>query len=81
MEREEVFEKVVEICKDVFNNDELMLTETSSMAEVEEWDSLTHIVIMSDLEEEFNISFTLDEITNIKNLEELVNALMKHLEQ
>lgn len=80
MERSEIFDKVVEICKDVFNNEDLNLTETSCAADVEEWDSLTHLGVISDIEEEFNIQFTLDDIINATNLGELVNALIKHLE-
>lgn len=79
MNRPEIFEKIVEICKDVFENDELALTEASSSEDVEEWDSLTHLSIISDIEDEFGISFTLDEITNSGNLGELVTAVEKHL--
>ena len=80
MERNEVLEKVIAVCKDVFDNDSLVLSETSCAAEVEEWDSLTHLSIISDLENEFDISFTLDEINNSKNLGELVSAIIKHKE-
>ena len=81
MDRKEIFDKVVAICKDVFDNEEVILTEASDAAEVEEWDSLTHLNIISDMEEEFKISFTLEEITDAKNLGELVDALMRHLEE
>lgn len=81
MDRNEVFEKVIAICKDVFDNENLTLSETSCAAEVEEWDSLTHLSIISDLEDEFDISFTLDEINNSKNLGDLVSAIIKHLSE
>jgi acyl carrier protein len=80
MNQNEVFNKVVEVCKDVFENDELDLNEASCAANVDEWDSLTHLGVISDLEEEFDISFSLDEVTNVKNLGELVRVVIKHLE-
>lgn len=80
MERNEIYDKVVEVCKDVFGNDELVLNEKSCAANVEEWDSLTHLSIISDLEDEFEIKFSLDEITNVKNLGELVIAVANHIE-
>ena len=80
MERNEVLEKVIAVCKDVFDNENLVLSDTSCAAEVEEWDSLTHLSIISDLEDEFGINFTLDEINNSKNLGELVTAIIKHKE-
>lgn len=77
----EVWDRVVKICRDVFENDELEFNETTSAKEIEEWDSLTHLNLMSDIEEEFNITFTLEEFSSTKNLGELVNILKKHLEK
>jgi acyl carrier protein len=80
MDRSEVFNRVVEVCRDVFDNEELILDDASCSENVEEWDSLTHLGVISDLEVEFEISFSLDEITNVKNLGELVDTIMQHLE-
>lgn len=81
MHREEVFEKLVEIARDVFERDDVELKETSTAADVEEWDSLAHVSLISDLEDEFEITFTLDEITNSKTLGELMDALIKHIDE
>ena len=79
MDRKEIFDKVKAICRDVFENEELELTEESDANEIEEWDSITHLNLISDMEEEFRVSFTLEEISNAKNLGELVDALIRHL--
>ena len=79
MTRSEILEKVIEICKDVFEDDDLILTESSSSSDVEEWDSLSHLSLISDVEDEFYITLTLDEISNSKNLGELVSAIMRHI--
>ncbi len=81
MERNEVFEKVTEIARDVFENDEIVLTDATTAADVEEWDSLTHLSLISDIEDEFEITFTLSEISGSKNVGELINALMKHISE
>jgi len=81
MGREEVFQSIVGIAKDVFGNDSIQLTEKSTSADVEEWDSLTHLCIVNELEEKYNIGFTLDEVTGSRNLGELLNALMKHIDE
>lgn len=77
----EILERVIGVCKDVFNNEGLELTAMSCAADVEEWDSLTNLSIISDLEDEFGIGFTLDEIINSKNLGELSAAIEKHLKE
>lgn len=79
MERDELFQKMIDICKDIFENEDLLLTEASSAADVEEWDSLTHLSLINELEETYHIEFTLDEITGSKNLGELCDALLKHI--
>ena len=79
MDKNEIWEKMMEICRDVFENDELILTEQTCAADVEEWDSLTHLTLISDLEEEFEISFTLAEISETKDLGGLLQAVMRHL--
>ncbi len=78
MNRDEVFSKVADICRDVFDNEYLVLTEESSAKNVDGWDSLTHLSVISDIEDEFDISLTLDEL-NSSNLGELVDAVMKHI--
>ena len=79
MSKNEVLVKIIEVCKDVFENVDLEMTEKSCAADIDEWDSLSHLSLISDLENEFGISFTLDEINNSKNLGELAEAIIKHL--
>ncbi len=79
MSKKEVFDKVVTICKEVFENETLELTEESCAQDIVEWDSISHLNIISDIEDEFKISFTLEEISNAKNLGELIEALMRHI--
>lgn len=81
MERNEVFEKMTEICRDVFEDDSLTVTESTTAADVERWDSLTHLTLVNELEEMFEVAFTLDEVTGSKNLGDLLTALMKHIEE
>lgn len=79
MERNEILKRLSEIAKDVFDNDEVELAEATTADDVEEWDSLSHLNLISDAEDEFGITFTLAEISDSKNVEELVDAIIKHL--
>lgn len=80
MERNEILKKITEIARDVFDNDEVELTEATTAADVEEWDSLSHLSLVSDVEDEFGITFTLAEVSGSKNVGELVDAIIKHME-
>ena len=79
MNREEVFEKVTGIIRDVFENDGIVVSETTTAADVEGWDSLTHLNLVNEIEMDFDIRFMLSEVQGSKNVGELVTALMKHL--
>lgn len=79
MEKTEIYEKLNVIARDVFEDDSLELSDTTTASDVEKWDSLTHLSFISDIEETFGITFTMREISGSKNVGELVDALMKHL--
>ncbi len=79
MDRNEILAKINEIAKDVFDNDEVELTEATTAADVEEWDSLSHLSLVSDIEDEFGIRFTLAEVSGSKNVGELIDAIVKHI--
>ena len=81
MERNEVFEKVTEIFRDVFEDDEIIISDNTTSADVEEWGSLTHLTLINEIEMEFGIRFKLSEVQDSKNVGELVTALIKHLDE
>jgi len=51
--REEVFEKVTDIFRDVFDDDELVISDATNADEIEDWDSLEHISLIVSMEKEF----------------------------
>lgn len=75
MSRDEIFEKVKKLCRIVFEDDELEVTYETTARDVEMWDSLTHVVLISETEREFGVKFRLDEIQKARNIGELVNIV------
>lgn len=57
----------------------VLLKEDSTIASIPEWDSLSHWLIIGELEEKYSIEFTLDEATGFKNLGEIYKTLMNKL--
>lgn len=81
MERNELWEKVNEICRDVFEDDELEVFESTTAADVDNWDSLTHLGLIHELETEFKIKFTMGEIQGFANVGELVDTLARRIQE
>ena len=77
---EEILEKVNEIIVDVFDDDSIEVDRETVAADVEGWDSLNHLQLMNEIEDEFEITFTMAEVQNFQNVGELVDAIAKHLE-
>lgn len=77
MNREEIFKKINEIFIEVFEDDTIEVVETTSAADIEDWDSLTHITLISEIEEEFDIKFSMKDVIGMKNVGEMVDIIME----
>lgn len=68
-------DKLQEIFRDVFDDDEIILFDEMTSEDVEDWDSLTHITLINDIEAQFHIRFTTEEIVGTKNVGEFVRVI------
>ena len=75
MERTEMLAKLQEIFRDELDNDSLVITEQSSANNVNGWDSLSHIQLISAIEDEFDISFSSKEIMGWNNVGEMISSI------
>lgn len=71
--------KLQEIFRDVFDDDEIELFDEMTSADVEDWDSLSHVDLIMRIEKEFGIKFTVDEITNTENVGQFISIIEKKL--
>lgn len=74
-----VKEKVQEIFREVFEDDELIIREDMTAEDIEDWDSLTHIQLIETIEKVFGITFTLQEITDLDTVGEFIELTEKKL--
>lgn len=81
MEKKNLWEKVTEICQDVFEDDELAINEATTAADVENWDSLTHLSLIHEIESQFKVKFTMGEIQGFQNMGELMDTLEKRVNE
>lgn len=67
----EIEEKLQEIFREVFDDEELVIRADMTAEDVEEWDSLTHFQMIMEVEIAFGIKFTTEEIANLSTVGEL----------
>ena len=72
-------EKIQPIFRDVLDDENLSVTETTVAADVEDWDSFAQMSIVMGIEQMFGIKFSTDEVTGFKNVGEIVKAIENHI--
>ena len=77
MTREEVYKRLNAVFADVFDDEELTVSDETTAADVEGWDSLVHITLIDAVEEEFDISFDMKTIVKLKNVGEMVDCILE----
>lgn len=75
MTRDEVFKRLEGVFADVFDR-EIKLTETTTAADVEDWDSMRQITLVGAIEDEFDVHFAIKDIVHLKNVGDMVNLIM-----
>ena len=79
MDKIEILNIVKEICSDIFNIENLDIVSNTNSTEIDQWDSLNHLNLMSSIEEEFNIKFDFEEIGSLKNICDIVKIISQKL--
>ena len=75
MSREEIYEKLNDVYRDVFDDDSITVNDATTSADIDGWDSLEHINLISAVEQEFGIHFGMGQIVSMKNVGEMVDII------
>ena len=76
MERAEVYSRLAEVFRDVFDR-EVALADETTAADVPGWDSLNHITLIGTVEDEFDVKFPMKDVVGMKNVGELVDKIIE----
>ena len=75
MNRIEITDQLTNIFRKTLNNENLILTNELSANDVDSWDSLTHMLLINEIEDIFSIKFKLRELNKMKNVGVLINII------
>lgn len=76
MNDETVKSKLIKIAGHIFDVNADALSLNSSRDSIPEWDSLAHLKLFLEIEDEFEMSFSLDNIKNLKSLNDIYQELI-----
>lgn len=71
----ETLEKVIEIVATTCDVDKSEVNETSTVGDFPAWDSVGHLSILSSVEEAFDISFEPEEMMEMEDVKDIVEAV------
>lgn len=77
MDEKQIFSVIETIFFDIFDDNTLVITRDTSAADIDEWDSLEQINLLTAMEKKFNLKFTLSDVRNLKNVGDLADLIKR----
>lgn len=79
MDKNEIFQKLQQIFREVLENDNLTIYENTKTSTIKGWDSLSHINIIRQIEKTFDIHFSIGEIVVLKTISDLIKLIQQKI--
>lgn len=77
MTEQDILKEVQEIFRDNFDDDELVLTRATCADDIEDWDSLEQINLLTAIEKKFSIKFKLADVRGLKDVGDLLDLVAR----
>lgn len=73
----DILKELQPIFQDVFDDEDLVVTNESNAESIADWDSLSHIRLVVAIEKQFCIKFAFGELQELKNVGEMIEVIKK----
>ena len=75
MDSNAIFEAVQQIFRDNFDDEELVLTRETCADDIEDWDSLEQINLLTAIEKKFGLKFGLADVRDLQKVGDLLDLI------
>lgn len=76
----EIHEKLSAVFRNVFKRNDIEITHSTTAADIDQWDSITHLDLITATEEAFGIEITGFDVMGLENVGDLLNLIQRKLE-
>lgn len=77
MTREEVYERLNQVFREVFDDNDIVLKDSTTADDIEDWDSFEHINLVVAVENEFSFKIPMGKVITMKNVGEMVDIILE----
>jgi acyl carrier protein len=67
------------VFRDIFDQPDLVITRKSNASTVDDWDSLTHVNLVTAIEKRYKVKFALGELQDLKDVGDMSDLLSRKL--
>lgn len=76
MTREQVYEKMNEIFREIFDDESIVLNDETTAEDIEDWTSFEQLNLIAAIEAEFRIRFKTVEVMKLANVGAMVDVIL-----
>jgi acyl carrier protein len=74
-----LLEELQVVFRDIFDQPDLVITRKSNASTVDDWDSLTHVNLVTAIENRYKVKFALGELQDLKDVGDMSDLLSRKL--
>ncbi len=75
MKKLEIENNLTKIFRELFSNTSIIISDNLTANDIDGWDSLTHMLLIVEIESFFSIKFKLKDLNKMKNVGELIKII------
>ena len=79
MNREQLFEEIEAIAREIFVKPELEINDAMTAADVDSWTSLSFMQFLTAIEDKYGFRFKMMELLQLRNMGAVIDATLKHI--
>ncbi|MBP2832007.1 acyl carrier protein [Aquimarina sp. U1-2] len=80
MNKEEILSKVEHAFVTILEHDNFKLEDETTANDVDGWESVTHMMIITEIEKSFGIKFKLMDLMNMNNIGDLIQTIQSEIQ-
>lgn len=77
MTREDVYERLNGVFREVFDDESITVNDETVADDIDDWDSFEHINLVVAIEEEFSFKIPMGKVVTMKNVGEMVDIILE----